>query len=184
MKDKKEIIIPAVALFVICLVSTFLLAITNSVTADKISAVKAEQADAARKLVCADAESFQLSENGGADLALDASGNVIGYAVTVTGKSYGGDIEVMVGLDMDGSVTGVEILTIDDTPGLGMNAKKESFRDQFSGKKAGDITVSKTATLDTEIQAITGATITSTAVTDCVARAFELIFLSSQGGTD
>lgn len=185
MKDKKEIIIPAVALFIICLVSTLLLALTNSVTEEKIEAVKAEQADAARKLVCTDAASFKISESGdGIDLALDASGEVTGYAVTTVDKSYGGDIEVMVGLDPDGNITGIQILTIDDTPGLGMNAKKDTFRDQFVGKAAGDLKVSKTASLDNEIQAITGATITSTAVTDCVTEAYRKVFLDSEGGAE
>ena len=76
----------------------------------------------------------------------------------------------MTGISTDGTVTGVSILSISDTPGLGMNAEKESFRDQYKkAAPAGGFTVIKNGTAgDTEISAMTGATITSQAVTDAV----------------
>ena len=79
----------------------------------------------------------------------------------------------MTGFSADGKITGVEILTIDDTPGLGMNAKKEEFRKNYIGKN-GALSVSKNASADNEIQAITGATITSNAVTRCVNSATDI----------
>lgn len=184
MKDKKEIIIPAVTLFVICLVSTLLLSLTNSVTSGQIEVIQKENADNARKKVCVEAVSFEPVESGSDGSteiykALDASGVCIGYAVSTMDKSYGGDIKVMTGIDTEGRVTGVEILQIDDTPGLGMNAKKEGFRNQYIGKSADGLVVSKTASGD-EIQAITGATRTSEAVTRCVTKAYSII--SEKGG--
>lgn len=184
MKSKKEIILPAIILFIICLISTLLLSLTNSVTSGQIEQIQKENADKARKKVCAEAVSFQPVDSG-KDVsteiykALDASGVCIGYAVSTMDKSYGGDIKVMTGLDTEGKVTGVEILQIDDTPGLGMNAKKEGFRAQYSGKSADSLVVSKTAEGD-EIQAITGATKTSEAVTRCVKKAYDVI--SEKGG--
>lgn len=179
----KEILIPTLALFLICLVATFLLSYTNSLTAGRIAEVQKNNADKARKLVCADAAEFELVE---ADeqteiySALDAAGNEIGYAISTFDKSYGGDIQVMTGFDTEGKITGVQILSIDDTPGLGMNAKKDGFRNQYVGRTAGNLVVSKNAAED-EIQAITGATRTSEAVTRCVNKASALVFGGGDG---
>lgn len=175
---KKEILIPSITLFLICLVATLLLSMTNSVTKDKIAAVEKQQAEKARQLVLPDAVSFeQLDASYEVEImeGKNTAGDTVGYTVTTMDKSYGGDIKVMTGLDPEGKVTGVEILMIDDTPGLGMNAKKEVFRNQYKDKEAGNLTVSKTAA-DDEIQAITGATKTSDAVTRCVNAAYDAVF--------
>lgn len=178
----KDILVPTIALFLIAAVATALLALTNNVTKSKIAEVAAKTAEEARQKVCTDAASFEEIKYDGASVfaAKDADGNVIGYAITTTDKSYGGAIEVMTGISADGKITGVEILSIDDTPGLGMNAKKDGFRDQYKGK-SGTLTVSKNATADNEISAITGATITSNAVTRCVNSATE-VYKAVTGG--
>lgn len=188
MKNVKEIMVPALALFLICLIATALLGGTNALTADKIAQVAEQTAAEARMSVCEGAVDFTATEVTVGDAvyicytALDAEGNSIGYAVTTQDKSYGGTIEVMTGFDLEGKITGVEILTIDDTPGLGMNAKNESFRNNYVGK-SGELTVSKTPAAENEIQAITGATITSAAVTRCVNAATEA-YLAAQGGVN
>lgn len=172
----KEIFVPTVSLFVICAVAAALLGLTNSVTEQKIEEAAAASAAKARLKVCKDAQSFEekTDKNGNVYFeAKDKDGNTVGFAVTTRDKSYGGEIEVMTGLSADGEITGVEILAIDDTPGLGMNAKKDGFRNEYLGKK-GNLTVSKSASADDEIQAITGATITSNAVTRCVNKAAEV----------
>ena len=183
MKDKKEIILPAITLGIICLISTLLLSCTDSVTRGQIAVIQKQNADKARMKVCSGAAAFEPVETGDTSSelyeALDSSGQCIGYAVSTKDKSYGGDISVMTGLDTDGRITGVEILEIDDTPGLGMNAKKEAFRNQYTGKSADSVTVSKNASGD-EIQAITGATRTSEAVTRCVKKAYQIV--SEKGG--
>lgn len=187
MKGKmKEILIPTVALFVICLISTALLGGTNALTAEKIAQVAAETAANARTLVLTTATEFEEKtitfENTEYTyyIGKDTNGEMVGYTVTTQDKSYGGTIEVMTGFDVDGKITGVEILTIDDTPGLGMNAKNDSFRNEYVGK-SGELTVSKTASADNEIQAITGATITSKAVTRCVNLASQIVSQSKGG---
>ena len=93
-----------------------------------------------------------------------------GYVITTTDKDgYGGDIQVSVGIQSDGTVTGVSFLSISETAGLGMKAKEDSFSSQFAGKQVESFEVTKTgATSDNQIDAISGATITSSAVTSAV----------------
>lgn len=179
MKRFKEVLIPSVSLFLICLMATFLLGGTDFLTKDKIAEVAEKAAEEARIKVCSQAVSFSETESG-CYIALDENGNTVGYAVTTKDKSYGGDIEVMTGFDTDGNITGIEILSIEDTPGLGMNAKGEKFRNQFIGK-SGEIEVSKTPENENEVQAITGATITSNAVKRCVNAAIEILNAETAG---
>lgn len=102
-----------------------------------------------------------------------AAGNgadgLLGYVVTVTShEGYGGDITFLMGIGLDGTVTGVSILDISETPGLGMNAEKVLVP-QFAGKNAPSFEYTKTgATGDSQIDAISGATITTKAVTNGV----------------
>lgn len=95
--------------------------------------------------------------------AVDASGNALGYAFNiVSGGGYGGDIQFSVGIQNDGTVNGISILSISETAGLGMNANTDGFKSQFAGKNVAAFEVTKTgATSDEQIYAISGATITS-----------------------
>ena len=99
--------------------------------------------------------------------AKDASGETLGYAVNVTtSEGYGGDITFSMGVQLDGTLNGISILSISETAGLGMNATKDEFKNQFSDKNAEAFEVTKAgASADNEINAISGATITSKAVT-------------------
>ena len=97
----------------------------------------------------------------------DESGEEVGYVFTAGAKGYGGTVSVMVGLDMDGTITGVEILSHSETPGLGANAVKPDFKNRFIGK-SGQLIVDKNSNDGQNIQAITAATITSKAVTSAV----------------
>lgn len=176
MKKKftaKDILIPTVSLFVICLVVTALLAVTNMLTAPQIQKLSKETEDKTKAEVLASADEFSDTLTVSADgkdytyYEGTASGDTIGYVFKTSAKGYGGDIDLMVGIDTSGKVTGVSILSISETAGLGMNAKNESFINQYIGK-SGTIGVSKNGASDTEIQALTGATITSKAVTSAV----------------
>ncbi len=102
--------------------------------------------------------------------ALDGSGAPIGYVVTSTSNDgYGGAITVSVGIQADGTISGIEFLTIGETAGLGMNAQKPEWKAQFAGKNADKLEVTKSGSAgDSEINAISGATITSNAVTGAV----------------
>lgn len=101
---------------------------------------------------------------------VDSSNAVVGSVVSATSKDgFGGAVSISVGIDADGTVKGIAFLTLAETPGLGMNAAKPSFKDQFADKKAESFTVTKSgAAADNEIDAMSGATITSNAVTNAV----------------
>ena len=182
----KEIVIPALSLFIICIVVTALLGLTNAVTAPKIEELAVETQEAATKEVLADAASFGDAEQtqlSGTTYTyykgLAADGSVMGYVVETVSKGYGGDISLMVGVGVDGTVQGVSILSINETAGLGMNAENPEFLEQFLGK-SGTIGVQKNGSSDTEIQALTGATITSEAMADGVNQA--LLVCEQLGG--
>ena len=102
--------------------------------------------------------------------ANDASGAAAGYVVTATSNDgFGGAITVSVGIQSDGTVNGIEFLTLAETAGLGMYAQKPEWKGQFAGKKADVFSVTKDgASSDDQINAISGATITSRAVTNAV----------------
>ncbi len=173
----KEIIVPALSLFLICVVVTALLGLTNAVTAPQIEALAFETQEAAKAQVLPGAASFgeaKTVEVGGTAYTyyegLDAAGAALGYVVETVAKGYGGDISLMVGVDAAGAVQGVSILSISETAGLGMNAENPEFLEQFIGK-SGRIGVLKNGSSETEIQALTGATITSEAMADGVNQA-------------
>lgn len=168
---KKSILVPTIALFFICLVATTLLAFANSVTAPIIEDLAIKTEIETRKTVLTTAEEFKDENTNGISYALgvDKDGNSVGMVFTTTAKSYGGEILVMTGVSMDGKVTGVELLSINDTAGLGMNATKPDFKDQFIGLINGVKVMKNSSNHDNnEITALTGATITSQAVADAV----------------
>ncbi len=168
---KKAILVPTIALFVICLVSTALLAFANQVTAPIIDELAMKTEIETRKTVLTAAETFEEKTENGIRyvVGLDKDGNEAGFVFTTTAKSYGGEIIVMTGVDNDGKITGVELLQINDTPGLGMNAQKPEFRGKFIGM-SDEIKVLKNSAnaANNEIDALSGATISSKAVADAV----------------
>lgn len=101
--------------------------------------------------------------------ALSQDGSLMGYVLKVTTKEgYGGNIELMVGITMEGSISGISILSISETPGLGMQAG-DVLVPQFAGRTAEAFVYTKTgAAAENEIDAISGATITTRAVTNAV----------------
>ncbi len=177
MKNIKEHIVTTVTLFLICLIATLLLGVTNSVTSPIIEKLAIETEKNSRKVVFETAEDFinekQVDEATSIVEAVDKDGNKIGYVVVNTAKGYGGDISVMTGVDIEGKVTGVNILSHSETAGLGAKATTDGFKNQFIGHISG-ITVSKDKAGDNAIDAITGATITSRAVTNAINAAIEL----------
>ncbi len=110
--------------------------------------------------------------------AKDASGNVIGHLVTSTSKAgYGGEVTISIGITAEGEITGIGYLALNETPGLGMKASESEFKDQFAGKNAAQLTLVKGggASGDDQINAISGATVTSSAVTNAVNAALFIV---------
>lgn len=103
-------------------------------------------------------------------VAKDATGNSLGYAFSITThEGYGGDIEISMGVSNDGTVLGVEILSISETAGLGMKADTEEFKSQFAGRNVSRFSYTKTGkSAEYEIDALSGATITTNAMTNAV----------------
>ena len=101
--------------------------------------------------------------------AVDASGEALGYIFNITtSKGYGGDIQLTVGIQSDGTVSGYSVLSISETAGLGMKATEPSFYNQYVNKQADKFVVSKDGGDGEQIDALSGATITSRAVTGAV----------------
>ena len=188
MKKKmtpKAILIPTLSLFLICLVVTAILALTNNVTADKIAENEEQSKQNSMAAVMPDAASFGEPVNidhiiqsvagaDGAELtpALNADGGLVGYAISTVKQGYGGQVKVMTGIDLSGTIVAVDVFYNDDeTPGLGKNTSNASFRDQYKGLNAyEDVIVSKDSTVGNAqtVDAVTSATISSRAVTGAV----------------
>lgn len=168
----KEILSPTITLCVICLIVALLLSATNLVTHNKIDEMNKKTETSSRELVLPGTKQFEDSKD--QTYAIGKIGtDISGYVFTTKTKSYGGDLSVMTGIDKNGEVTGVVILSISDTPGLGLNAQKETFRNQYkqTAPEKGFEVVKSAATGDGQIEAMTGATVTSKAVTNCVNQA-------------
>ena len=168
---KNKIVKDTLALTVITLVSGLLLGLVNDITAGPIASQQAKEKEEAYKAVFADAASFETVTSGeDTDLAKDDQGNELGYAFTVTtSEGYGGDIQFAMGVQDDGTLNGISILSISETAGLGMRATTDDFKNQFKDKNVEKFTYTKTgATSDDEIDALSGATITTNAMTNGV----------------
>ncbi len=169
-----SILKPALALFVICLTASVLLAVTNAVTKDRIAEKAAEKAASTRRVVYSDASDF--SEEYVIDLdgrevsccdALDGEGNTIGFVFTSSNKGYGGPVVTMTAVDGGGTVLRVAVLELDDeTPGLGQNVAKSEFTDRFTGRseKLSFIKSGVTPSGENEINGVTSASFSSKAV--------------------
>lgn len=175
MKDNViSVLKTAAILFVIGFACTLILAFCNSLTAGKIAALSAKKEQEAMISALPDAESFdevKIGSDSGVDAVFagtNSANEIVGYCVKVAPIGYGGEISMIVGIKADGTVSGVDIISMSETAGLGAKAKNEEFRDMYKGK-SGEITVKKSGTpSDKEISAISGATVTSKAVTSGV----------------
>ena len=184
---KNTILKDTLILTVITLVAGGLLGLVYEITKEPIAQQEELAKQEAYQAVFEDADSFEvcveaedaeiaayLAENGFTAQtvneimeAKDASGETLGYAINMTtSEGYGGDISFSMGVQMDGTMNGISILSINETAGLGMNAQKDEFKNQYSNKNVEAFEVTKTgASGANQINAISGATITSNAVT-------------------
>ena len=189
---KNKIIKDALALTLITLVAGVALGGVYEITKDPIAKQEAQAKAEAYEQVFTDAAAFeavemddtltktirdQLDQEGYKAQSIeevmraeDQSGETLGYAFTVvTSEGYGGDIQFSMGVQNDGTLTGISILSIGETAGLGMNADTPAFKDQFVGKQVEKLQDTKHgATQDDEINAISGATVTTNAMTNGV----------------
>ena len=181
--DWKQFLHLGLSLFIIAAAAALVLALVNALTADTI----AERAAAERQeaMVCVIPGADVFSELYSEDETIDGlsgaySGTQFkGYCVEVSPNGFGGAISLMVGVDTGGSVTGVVILDHSETAGLGARADSPEFLDQYVGL-SGTITVNKGSNA---IDGLTGATITSKAVTEGVNTALTAVLnYNAEGG--
>lgn len=174
-------------LLAITIVAGLVLGFVYQITKEPIAEQEAKAKQEACQEVFQDAASFEALEVKSVDSigwneagyaqesvdevmsALDNSGNLLGYVITVTTKEgYGGDIQFAIGVRTDGTVNGMSILSISETAGLGMRAE-EVLKPQFADKQVEKFEYTKSgAVSESQIDAISGATITTNAVTNGV----------------
>ena len=176
--DPKYIITLTVTLFITCVIVAGLLGLVNGVTAGPIAEINLQKTQEAMLAVVADPDNTTFSDalelSGDMTAAATAAGGTLnemyevqvngeaaGYAVKVTASGSQGSIEMMVGVDVEGAVTGVSIVSHSETSGIGTKvmgndptASGVGVLDQFIGKSAADGTL----TVGTNVDAITGAT--------------------------
>ena len=177
----KDIVKLGAILFAICAVASLVLGVTNNITSPVIEERNIQASNELRQIVLSDADEFKELDGINSDIVLEvyegiSGGNVVGYTIKTAPKGYGGTVEVMVGISVDGKVTGVDIGNHSETPGLGSKATEPAFKDQYTGKDiSNELSVVKgSASSENEISAISGATITSKAVTSGVNAAIEV----------
>lgn len=176
----KEMLRLGTFLMVVCVVASLGLALTNQQTAPLIAEQKRLAREAALKEVLPAAKSFEETTRQEGTINIyyigkDEAGSVVGAAFEVKPKGYGGEIAIMVGADVDGRVTGIKILEMVETPGLGAKAGDAAFTEQFRGKTAAQLWLTDKDDQKGEIDAITAATITSKAVAKGVREGVEAI---------
>ena len=163
------------ALVMITVFSGLALGGTFTLTEDKIREQAEIAADNARRTVMPQADDFRIMNESDGLIdwcyeALEADG-AVGYVAQTTVNGFGGPIEIIAGVDNEGRITGVSVggSNFAETPGLGANAKNKSFTDEFIGKHGG-ISAVKAGKVrgENDIDAMTSATITSSAVADGV----------------
>ena len=188
-----KIIKNTVVLTLITVVAAILLGFVYDITRDPIAQAEAEEKAEAYKSVYPEAVGIRemaddteladavanassiLAEAGytavvvdEACIVVDGSSNVIGYIVTVTDKNaYDGSLQLTFGYTKEGVVTSMEFLSIHETSGLGLEADKPEFKEKFANKKVDAFVVTKSgATAENEIDALSGATVTTDAVVE------------------
>ena len=151
-------------LALICVIAAGLLAVVNKLTGPKILAAAQSEEQAALKEVMPLAVKFNAVKSA-ADKevlyykAFDNQDGLIGFVFKASGKGYSSVIQTLAGIFPDGKISAIKILSLNETPGLGMQVREDKFTGQFNHQNSLDLS---------GVEAITGATISSRAVMDSV----------------
>ncbi|WMJ80817.1 RnfABCDGE type electron transport complex subunit G [Clostridium sp. MB40-C1] len=196
--SSKETLMLGIKLLIITAIAGLVLGWAHKITLEPIKQQDIKTNNTAMKEVLPSANDFKkiASDNPqpgeSFDIKLDPNSGVkevnkadgAGYAIKVGTKGYGGEILMMVGIGEDGKIGGIKILSHTETPGLGAKAPEPEFAKQYEKKSIDKPleVVKGTASGDNQISAITGATITSKAVTDGVNHAVEFYNKELKGG--
>ena len=168
-----------IVLFLVTAVVAFLLGMVDYITRDKIAENIKAKTDAAMSAVMTADEYIKTDSftdtTGLVKSVYEAKtsdGTLVGFVSEVSPSGFGGAINMVVGVDTYGNITGISIVKMTETSGLGANAANTSFREQYVGK-TGPLAVDKDGG---EIVALTGATVTSRAVTTGVNAVLAAVF--------
>ncbi len=171
-----------IILFIICLVISGALAVTHQMTAPQIEKINKETADAARMAVLPEADSFTPQEGSLPEGVAEyyVADNGAGVVVTAQNSSFGGTITVMVGIDAEGSISGVTVTDHSDTPGLGTKAMDAGYLSQYQGLAALDDV--DNIKKDSQVDEVTGATVSSNGIYGAVK--YALAAYQEMGGSN
>ncbi len=184
MQKNENPLVLSLVLLIISAVVALLLAFTNSVTKEKIAENTVIEQNAAKQEVLKEAFDFLEvefeDETGivkGIFQGVSQNGEHVGWCVNVTPSGYGGELDIMVGINLDKTLSGMKVVSHSETAGLGAKATDEKFSSQFKNKKTDKpLEVIKSGTPEeNEIVAISGATITSNAVKTGVNAAMDAV---------
>ncbi len=158
----KEMVRYGLVLAIICVVASLSLALVNSLTRSRILAQAQAEEENSLKEVIPEATRFEPLKSGENILyykAFGSDGTLVGAAFKATKKGYSSVVETMVGMKKDGTITAIKVLSQNETPGLGARVAESSFTGQFKNKNSANLN---------EVQAVSGATISSRAVIEAV----------------
>jgi len=161
-KNTLKNVFPVILLTVVVAVSVTLLAFTDSFTRDRIEAQEGQKVQSMLSEMFPDMSRYDFKDD---IYTLYSDGDKVGYAFIAIGKGYGGDINILVGLEDAETIRGITIISHEETPGLGSRIAEPFFTEQFTGINVGDVALSRDGG---QIDAITSSTISSSAVVDAV----------------
>lgn len=175
-KSFNEIIKPVIVLVCICLVVTALLAYINSVTSPIIAKAEEEKTQQAMSEVLCEADGFEKLEiENLPDRVTEVytATNGVGYIFMLTTKGYGGDMKLICGMNAEGVIEQCKTLSHAETSGLGSKTAEDPYRNQYCKKSADTLS---------EVDAITGATISSNAYKNAIEDAFKAYDMVKEAG--
>lgn len=183
----KKIMKLGLILLIFTALAAGILALLNQSTKDIIAESKIQESNEARQEVLPTGKEFkELDESEFKKLTKDSptveeiytgleGEEVIGYTIKTALSGYSGPVIVMTGINTEGIVTGMKVVSNTETPGLGANSSTPEFQDQYKDQSAEkEIELVKTSPAEGQVQALTGATITSKTVTDSVNEAIKI----------
>ena len=155
-------VFPIIFITMVVFISVALLTWTDSVTAAKIEEQKDHEIQNMLQETFPNMDDYIFEDD---IYTIYTDGAKIGYAFMAVGKGYGGNIDILVGLEDEATIKGITIISQSETPGLGSRIAESSFADKFTGLVISDIILKQDGG---QMDALTGATISSQAVVDAV----------------
>jgi electron transport complex protein RnfG len=160
--DTLKKVFPLISVTVVVFIAVILLGLTNTVVRPKIEWQKEQKIQRMLYEIFPNMTEHTLEDD---IYMIYSDGAEIGFAFLAVGKGYGGNIDILVGLENETTIKGITIVSHLESPGLGARITESSFRDQFIGVNIADVALRQEGG---EIDAITGATISSGAVVEAI----------------